>query len=124
MLRQWIKDKSEIENTAKETRKHRPVNVSCQEPEMESRLIELFVEARRIRRKITNRWSRHAKNIYGQLHPSRVIKRSGKLTEYSGFKFSNGWFRGFRKRHGVCVRMPTKKSQMVSSFFYCFSSVI
>lgn len=119
MLRKWIANKSEIENTTKGTRKNRSNNIACQESEMENRLTELFIEARNSGRKVTNRWfARHARNIYGQLHPNRVIKRPGKLTEYIDFKFSNGWFRGYKKRHRIGVRVPTKKSQEVSYLFY------
>lgn len=119
MLRAWMKDKSSIENSLKGTRKNRPVKVGCQEPEMEDLLLTRFVEARKSGRKVTNRWIfRHAKDIYGQLHPNRVIKRPGKSIEYTGFKFSLGWFSGFKKRNKIAVRIPTKKSQAVSFSFY------
>lgn len=119
MLRQWLKDKSEIEKSTKGTRKIRTINVACQEPELEDRLMKMFVEARKIDRKITNRWFvRHAKEIYGQLHPHRVIKRPGQISEYTGFRFSRGWFQGFKKRRNICVRNPTRISQAVGIFFF------
>jgi hypothetical protein len=31
--------------------------------------------------------------------------------EYLGFRFSNGWFQGFRRRYGVSLRCKTKQAQ-------------
>lgn len=119
MLRQWLKDKSEIESSTRGTRKRRDVNISCQEPEMENRLVERLLAARKMGKKITNRWLMlHAKNIYEELHPHRVIKQPGQSTEYSGFKFSVGWLSGFKRRHRVVIRSPTINSQDVSFFFF------
>ena len=124
MLRHWLKHSSEIENTTKGTRKIKLTNTGCQEPEMENRLVEIFEQARNAGRKITNRWFiRHAKALYAELHPDRVVKRDEKKTEYTCFKFSRGWFEGFKKRGRICVRMPTKVSQAVRSSFCCVSSV-
>ena len=80
----------------------------------------MFTEARKAGRKITRRWFiRQAQAIYGQLYPDRVIKHVGKKTEYTGFNFSDGWFRGFRNRHRISVRVPTKISQKVCYLTAC-----
>ena len=124
MLRHWLKNQPAIENFKKETRRNRKHNVGCQKPEMKARLIEMFVETRKIGKKMTNRWfMRHAKNIYEQLHLHRVIKRPEKATEYTGFKFFFGWFQDFKKRGKICVRISTKMSQAIRSFFYWISLI-
>ena len=55
MLQQWLANKSDIEITTKGTRKHRFQNIVCQEPEMEERLLKLFIEARNNKKKTINR---------------------------------------------------------------------
>lgn len=69
MIWQWWNSKTEIESSLKGARKNRLNNVPCQEPEMKTRLTELFREARSKGKKIANRWFMHyAKSICGQLH--------------------------------------------------------
>ena len=46
MLKNWIKHRLDIESLMVGTRKNQSCNITCQEPEMESRLLELFKEAR------------------------------------------------------------------------------
>jgi len=54
---------------------------------------------------------RHAKKIYGELYPARVLEyESGKKT-YLNFMFSNGWYNGFRRRYGISLRCGTKRAQ-------------
>lgn len=118
MLRDWIKHKLDIESHVMGTRKNRTRNTTCQEPEMESRLLEQFKEARKAGLKINKPWFlRHSKQIYGSLYPYRVTKLPGKLTQYSGFKFSNGWFQNCKRRAGISARSVTKKSQQVPEDF-------
>lgn len=118
MLRDWIRSQPTIESMHQGGRKNR-VTVPCQEPILEERLVELFAEARKVGRKITRRWFvRQGQQIYGHLYPERVVKSVGKRTEYTGFKFSRGWFRGFRKRNQISVRSPTKISQKVYSSIF------
>ena len=58
---------------------------------MEGELNGQFEKARDQGRKISYKWIlRHAKEIYGRLHPDRVIQHKGKKKTYLGFKFSNG----------------------------------
>ena len=121
ILCKWMKKKSKIEITAKKTRKNRLINVDYQQPKIENRLMQLFVETKKIRKKIINRWiSGQSKNIYEQLHFNRVIKWSEKSVECFNFKFSNDWFRSFKKRHNINVRMFTKKFQTISFFYWIF----
>ena len=119
MFRHWLKNQSAIENFRKKIRKNRKHNVDCQKSEMKTRLIEMFVETKKIEKKMTNRWfMRHAKNIYEQLHFHRIIKRFEKIIEYTDFKFFFDWFQNFKKREKICVRIFTKMSQAIRSFFY------
>lgn len=113
MLRDWMKAQTTIEATRWETRKNWAAT-TCQEPVLEERLVELFTEAGKAGRKITHRWFVcQGQQIYGHLYPGRVIKNVGKKTEYSGFRFSHGWFQRFRQRNRISVRSPTKISQTV-----------
>lgn len=115
MLRTWMRSTSVIEDMSTGVRKHRSLNVACQEPEMERQLIESFKERRSAGMKIDKRWFiRQAKHIYGELYSHRIIRSMGKRDEYLGFKFSNGWFRKFRIREGISPRAITKKAQIVS----------
>ena len=114
MLRQWIKTKMHIETLSKGRRKESGGD-PCQEPELEKSLLELFKEARLAGRKINKRWFiRQGRKLYGEMYPHRVIKVTDKMTEYSGFKFSDGWFDRFKRRTHVAVRTPTKKAQQVN----------
>lgn len=98
MLRDWINKRPEIKKLLRGTRKNR-THADCQEPELKTCLLELFKEFRKKGRRINKRWFvQQGKEIYGILHPDHVVKHPGKLTQYSGFKFSNGWFKGFQKR--------------------------
>lgn len=118
MLRNWIQMKARIESLPKGTRKESGGG-PCQEPELEKRLLELFKEARLAGRKTNKPWFvREGKRLYGEMYPHRVIKVAGKMNEYRGFKFSDGWFEGFRRRAGVTSRNLTKKAEQVKSQFH------
>jgi hypothetical protein len=55
---------------------------------------------------------RHAKNIYEQLHPDRVLQdEGGRKKIYLGFRFSSGWYNGFRGRYSISLRCLTKRAQ-------------
>ena len=109
MLRDWVRKETEIEGCSKGTRKNRITNTKCQESELERQLLELFKEFRSKGRKINKAWFiRHAKRIYEFIYPHRVIKTPGQLTQYSGFKFSIGWFLNFKKRSRITTRRGTK----------------
>lgn len=113
MLQDWIKSEPVIETLKRGVRKN-CVAVPCQEPVLEERLVKLSTEARKAGRKIIRRWFvRQGQQIYGHLYPEQVVKNVGKKTEYSGFGFSHGWFRGFRKRNRISICSPTKISQKV-----------
>lgn len=82
------------------------------EPLMEQRLYALFKIKRDSGRSIGIRWfNRNARQIYEEIHPERVIKDMHGRRKYTGFRFSSGWFTGFRKRYYIAIRAPTKKAQ-------------
>ena len=80
---------------------------------MERLLNKKFKEARAQRRKISYKWViRYAKNFYEQLHPDRVLRdRDGRRKIYLGFRFSNGWFKGFKRRFDISLRALIKRAQ-------------
>lgn len=120
MLRDWIKSQNSLKSLHWGTRKNQ-IAVNCQKPALEERLVELFTQARKARRKITHCWFiRQGQQIYGHLYPDKVVKTVGKKTEYLGFRFSHGWFRGFRRRNRISVRSPTKISQKVNLLIVIF----
>jgi hypothetical protein len=54
---------------------------------------------------------RHAKILYEELYPKRVVRHeSGKKT-YLNFRFSSGWYTGFRRRYCISLRHGTKRAQ-------------
>jgi len=105
MLRDWFKDYDKIKASSKGSRRT-DCTQPAQEPEMESQLYDLFMEKRSIGRRVGRRWlERHAKIIYGNLYPHRAIRVEGELTTYEGFRFSDGWFHGFKKRFNIALRV-------------------
>jgi hypothetical protein len=54
---------------------------------------------------------RHAKQIYEELHLDRVVRYEGSKRSYLGFRFSNGWYRGFRQRYSISLRCSIKRAQ-------------
>ena len=111
MICMWIKNRDKIANGKKGTRKQ-ILAQQAQQPKMEERLNELFREKRVIGRQIDGKWFfRNARVIYGNLYPERVIMLATGRKLYEGFKFSNGWFSGFKKRHNITSRAITKKAQ-------------
>ena len=81
------------------------------EPIMERRLNAEFETARGQGRKISYKWIiRHAWNIYGEIHPERVIIQDTMKKTYLGFKFSSGWYTGFKKRFNISLRCGTKRA--------------
>ena len=113
MLKNWINKQHDIEASRKGTRKARLISRG-REPTMESELTELFIEARDQGRRINRRWFVYtAKSIYQRLYPERVSRDHEGRLQYRDFKFSLGWFMGYRRRNGVAVRRPTKIGQKV-----------
>ena len=111
MLCMWIKNRDKIANGKKGTRKQ-ILGQQAQQSKMEERLNELFREKRVTSRQINGKWFfRNARTIYGELYPEKMtILPTGKKL-YEGFKFSNSWFAGFKRRHNVAPRAVTKKAQ-------------
>ena len=86
---------------------------------MEHALFRDFEEARRVSKAIGCRqFKRYTRALYCQQYLARVSQdpNSGRLT-YEGFKFSNGWFQGFRQRFGVTNRCRTKTAQKLLEDF-------
>ena len=119
MLRKWIKSKSDIETMHNETRKNRIANNICQKPAMKARVIELFKQKREAKRRIFRQWFIcQAKRIYDDLYSHRVINEIEKRTEYIAFKFSFEWFRNFKKRAEISLRIAIKKTQKIRFRFF------
>jgi hypothetical protein len=119
MLRIWLKTQHEIESSSSETRKNRATNILCQESELKARLTAEFNQVRKSDRKIIKRWFvRHAKDIYDQLYSHRVMKQINKMTEYIDFRFSQGCFVEYKKRHRICVKIATKVTQKIKFHVY------
>ncbi|KAA6411263.1 MAG: hypothetical protein FRX48_04543 [Lasallia pustulata] len=111
MLKKWTKNRQSIMTLKKGQRKHTTGHVA-QEPRLEELLHKEFEEERKIDCTINLRWfMRTARRIYKELYPGRVTRNGNSQWIYAGFKFSNGWFQGFRRRYGVSVRAPTKRAQ-------------
>lgn len=112
LLRTWVANKEKIQNQRKGTFRARKQRSCVQEPEMERRLNARFEEAREQGRKISYKWMlRHAKQIYGELYPHRMLTHENGKKSYLNFMFSNGWYNGFRRRYSISLRCSTKRAQ-------------
>jgi Tc5 transposase DNA-binding domain len=112
MLRHWIANKPSILKQKKGSYRSRQPWRQIQEEEMERELNKRFIEARSQGRKVTQKWVlRHARDIYGKLHPDRVVQRENGRNHCLGFRFSDGWFNGFKKRWHISLRSGTKRAQ-------------
>src|SRR5271155_854134 len=112
MLRHWVTNKASILKQKKGSYRTRQPWRKVQEEEMELELNKRFLEARSQGRKITQKWVlRHARDIYGKIHPDRVIQHTNGRNNYLGFRFSEGWFNGFKKRYHISFRSGTKRAQ-------------
>ena len=101
MLKKWIESSNLIGQQKKGThRRYRPIN--RQEKEMEKRLYKAFQDIRLAGRSVSRRWLiRRAKAIYAELYPERISTGLEGRIEHAGFRFSYGWFQGFRKRFRI-----------------------
>jgi hypothetical protein len=111
MLKRWIGDFDKILAQTKGTRKNRV---------MEDRLAAEFLVVRGVGRAIGNRWFlRHARCIFESIHPERVHRPDNFIIPvYDGFKFSRGWFSGFKNRYNISLRRRTKLSQTAPEDVY------
>jgi hypothetical protein len=112
-LRDWVANKEKILRQKKGTfRSNQDRAFTVQEPELERLLNNCFEKAREQGRKISYKWMlRHAKQIYGELYPERVIVHEVRKRSYLGFRFSAGWYNGFRRRYCISLRCSTKRAQ-------------
>ena len=111
-LRNWVANKEKIQAQKRGTFRARREQTFVQEPELERILNTRFERAREQGRKISYKWMiRHAKKIYEELHPTRVIVSDTRRRSYLGFRFSSGWYTGFRRRYGISLRCGTKRAQ-------------
>jgi Tc5 transposase-like DNA-binding protein len=79
---------------------------------MEATLNNEFEKGQEEGRKITYKWViHHAKAIYVRLHPEQVIILEGTHKKnYLGFKFSHGWYRGWKARYNISLQAGTKRA--------------
>ena len=111
-LRNWVSNKEKIQAQKRGTFRACKERTSIQEPELERILNARFEKAREQGRKISYKWMiRHAKKIYEELHPARVIVHETGKRSYLGFRFSSGWYTGFRRRYSISLRCSTKRAQ-------------
>src|SRR6266516_386562 len=112
MLRHWVTSKASILQQKRGSYRTRQPWRKVREEEMEIELNKRFIEARSQGRKITQKWVlRHARDIYGKLYPDRVIQHTNGRNHYLGFRFSSGWFKGFKRRYHISFRSSTKRAQ-------------
>lgn len=70
-------------------------------PDLEKELFLRFKTARENHKVVTTSWFRlHARRLFGQLYPEAPHL----------FTFSNGWWRGFLRRHAIVKRRITKQA--------------
>jgi hypothetical protein len=112
-LRDWVANKEKILRQKKGSfRSNQDRASTIQEPELERLLNDRFEKAREKGRKISYKWMlRHAKKIYEELHPDRIIVHEAGKRSYVGFRFSAGWYTGFRRRYCISLRCSTKRAQ-------------
>jgi hypothetical protein len=55
---------------------------------------------------------RHARMIYAQLHPNRVIIHEHGKKTYLSFRFLTGWYNGFRKRYAISLRAQKSPKEL------------
>lgn len=116
-LKRWIENRHKIASQRRNSRRGVNNPKRGQEDALELRLYASFKAARALGRQIDRRWFiRHAKAIYREQYPERILTNNGKL-EYLKFKFSNGWFQGFRRRFRISNRCRTKQGQKVPEDF-------
>lgn len=90
-LRNWVTNKEKIQAQKRGTFRARREQTFIQEPELERILNTRFERAREQGRKISYKWMiRHAKKIYEELYPTRVIVSDTGRRSYLGFRFSSG----------------------------------
>jgi hypothetical protein len=89
MLRNWIKDYDKIKASSKGSRKANCTQ-PAKEPQIEAQLYDLIIEKCAIGRRVGRRWlEQHAKVIYSNLYPNRVMRIKGECVIYKGFQFSD-----------------------------------
>jgi hypothetical protein len=83
------------------------------EPALKDELDIEFNKARKKGRKVSKKWIiRHARAIYARLYPHRVVALEGAPNKkaYLGFRFSIGWYNGFKRRKNISLRCSTKRA--------------
>jgi hypothetical protein len=112
MLRDWVYNKERIKEQKRGSYRSRHRAPRAHESTIEERLNAAFEAARDKGRKISYKWMiRHARIIYAELHPDRVITHEHGKKMYLGFRFSSGWYNRFRKRYAISLRAGTKRAQ-------------
>ena len=87
MLRHWVRNRVSIENQPKGSIRARRPNSHVKEEQMEVELNRRFEQARAQGRKVSFKWIlRHAREIYGEIHPDRVVYHETGKKRYLGFR--------------------------------------
>jgi hypothetical protein len=117
-LKRWIEDRHKIASQRRNSRRGINKCKRGQEDTLELKLYASFKSARALGRQVDRRWFiRYAKAIYREQYPERILTKSNGKLEYLKFKFSNGWFQGFRRRFRISNRCRTKQGQKVPEDF-------
>ena len=96
-----MKNQSKIKNLVRGQRKDR--SHTAREPKLEESLVHFFKQAREAGQKINKQWMvRHARRIYGEMYPQRVIE-TRKKTKYLEMTFSSRWFNVFKRRNNAIL---------------------
>jgi hypothetical protein len=109
-LQRWIQNRHRIVSG----RFGKPSSYRCQWPELEERLYNDFRKLRAALKLVSTGWfRRRAKALFRELYPE---------SEHL-FVFSNGWFRGFLRRHNISRRRITKQASVLpaQAIDYCNS---
>ncbi|CCX05687.1 Similar to hypothetical protein NECHADRAFT_81850 [Nectria haematococca mpVI 77-13-4]; acc. no. XP_003044862 [Pyronema omphalodes CBS 100304] len=102
--RDWKSHEQKIRDAPKNSKKC-GVGAPPAWPEMEVRLAAECGEKYRAGYEVNRDWFyRHAKKIYEEEYPNEVEVKDGVKSYLC--EFSNGWFQGFKKRHGLSCRDP------------------
>ncbi|RPA78178.1 hypothetical protein BJ508DRAFT_329449 [Ascobolus immersus RN42] len=115
VLREWCRHRAQIEDSKEGSRRrHSELKNRPQYPLLEEMVYTKFTELRELGHRIKSHWFyAQARSYFELLWPWEVtINRDGDKV-YGAFKFSERWFMGFKRRHGISLRRLTNKAQVI-----------